>query len=249
MSGVRQRLQVLVPHELLGSEQINSNIPREGGPISYEARPSGSFQPKPPPPPPPLGIILLILKISCSSIWSDRAVLAPRSSQCGTHKTLTANFWPWLSGKRPCTLVACCLFVQKLQTTGAYVPNRPVFLSFLVESRRTPSPVWYKISGSLVDFGCRLSWRGPGGLSTALSDVSGGKRISMSIAFGLYPMLFTLRRLEGSEFGVSGLGFRVSGLWCRVKVFGSWVQIFGVQGFRAQGSGLRAANLELRVEG
>ena len=36
----------------------------------------------------------------------------PLPSEYGTHKTVNARFWPWLSGKSPSNLLRCSLFDQ-----------------------------------------------------------------------------------------------------------------------------------------
>ena len=42
----------------------------------------------------------------------DAAVPRPLSSECGTHKTVTARFWPWLPGKNVYVLSTCSLFAR-----------------------------------------------------------------------------------------------------------------------------------------
>jgi len=39
--------------------------------------------------------------------------LTPLSSGCGTYKTVTARFWPWLEGKSPENVSSCSLLARK----------------------------------------------------------------------------------------------------------------------------------------
>ena len=46
--------------------------------------------------------------------WHHRAPSCqPLSKKIGTHKTATARFWPWLSGRRTSTLPSCSLFARQ----------------------------------------------------------------------------------------------------------------------------------------
>ena len=44
---------------------------------------------------------------------SVRDALLPVSSELGTHTPVKASFWPWLSGKSPCSLLRHSLYAQK----------------------------------------------------------------------------------------------------------------------------------------
>ena len=58
-------------------------------------------------------------------------------------------------------------FRYRLSTTGnirdhatiACTKNRPFFLSYLVQRKRHPSLIWFKLVSSLINLGCRLSMR------------------------------------------------------------------------------------------
>jgi len=48
-----------------------------------------------------------------------RSAAAKPSNECGTHKTVKARLWPWLSGKRPQPLPRCSLFARERWATCA----------------------------------------------------------------------------------------------------------------------------------
>ena len=48
--------------------------------------------------------------------WSQRSLSGPLAGELGTHKTVKARFWPWLSGENPQNMISVFFFDWKRST-------------------------------------------------------------------------------------------------------------------------------------
>ena len=86
----------------------------------------------------------------------------PLSSKCGTHKTVKARFWPWLSGQSPQNSLSCSLFALK----RTYTRRNTVDAGITRRSTTLSSKVTQSTSGPyLVQIWSRTAvrrWANPG---------------------------------------------------------------------------------------